>query len=358
MSAPRQSSPLSADVEIPCSIVAALRDTSDIKAQGAASDKVLRMDTIQEEWPEAEHDIHCLPCLHVAGGATQIDDGTSPVDQSAAVPEYVLKIREAIKLQGQRLQKTPCESEQQEKHESAGEKLNSHIKISSKRKRASLLSSATERGRNVVSEVKSRSKRLSTVFIMQTKHDSASAEVTSEQQKRRPLPLVVEEVERPSVLTSQPRRMSAIFSPMRSKLPEQDKEKPKIKSKPRTPIYRGAGENNSTTQNAESIKKPYADNVEYTDSNSDDDGEDVGLLSLRRSGSSQSQSFDASHFYTPMVPAGSRRGREYRIGKTRFSHVIDSARKLASRSARGVRHNVGDTLKARGRGRGWSKLKI
>ncbi|OQV05788.1 hypothetical protein CLAIMM_10461 [Cladophialophora immunda] len=361
MSAPRQSSPLSAGLEASCPILQSLRDTSDIKTQGAASDRVSRMDTIQEEESTEPEDDFCLPCLHAPLAAVEAtsEDSTGRIDQVEAIPEYVLKIREAIRLQGQRLQETQLESEQPERRESENEKLDFHIKVGGNRRRTSLLSGARERGRNVVSDIKSRTRRLSTVLPGGTKRDAPVVEVASEEQKRRSSLPGVERTERVSALTSQRRRISAIFSPMLTKLPEQVREKPKIKSKNGTPKYSSVGGECTRTKHATMVEEVHAGDGDGddTDDGSDNDSEVVGLLSLKPSVSSRPESFDASHFYTPMVPSGSGGDYEYRLHRSRFKHTFDFSKKLASKSVREVRYNVGNVLNARRRGGGWSKLK-
>ncbi|OAP63121.1 hypothetical protein AYL99_02348 [Fonsecaea erecta] len=338
MSAPRHSSPLSADLQLPCPILQSLRDTSDIKTQGAASDKVSRMDTIQEESTEPKD-------------GTQ-DDNTSQTG-SEAIPDYVLKIREAIKLQGQRHEETQLESEQAEKHAHESEKLDFHNKAIVKGRRTSLLPGAKERARDVVSEIiKSRSKRRSTVLPVPTKGDSAANKVTSEDQKKRASPvLVLGRTECASTVSSRRSRISAIFSPKGSKLPGQEKGKPKIKSKNAIPTYNlGDG---CTGAEAASATTPSVEEVDETDN----DSEVVGLLSLRQSRSSESDGFDASHFYTAMIPSGSGRDYEYRLDRSRFRHAADFSQELASKSVGKVRSNVGKVVHARRRGAGWSKLK-
>ncbi|EXJ75445.1 uncharacterized protein A1O5_02141 [Cladophialophora psammophila CBS 110553] len=353
MSAPRQSSPLSADLEIPCPILQSLSDKSDVKAQGAASDKVSRMDSIQEESPEPEDD-PCQPCLHTplaAGGKIQ-DDHTIQSGSSEAISEYVLKIREAIKLQGQ------TQNEQPEEHGRESEKLDFHIKVGGKRTPMSLLKRATERGRTVVANINSRVHRVSSVISERTAGNSAHAEVTPKGQKHTSLLQGLEEKKGVCILKSH-QRISVVFSRMRTKSPEQGQEKPKIKSKNgKSACSVGAGESPGT-QHVASFEKSYAgdeDDDDDDDDNSDDGSEAVGLLSDRGSASFRSDSFDARHFYTPMVPSGLRRDYEYRLHRSRFRRSITFSRELAVKSVQKVIYYVDNALSARRKMSGWSRL--
>ncbi|KIW97753.1 uncharacterized protein Z519_01337 [Cladophialophora bantiana CBS 173.52] len=315
------------------------------------------MDSIQEESTEPDED-PWQPCLYTPLAAVEKiqDNCTIQRGQSEAISEYILKIREAVKLQGQRLEEERMQNQQPEECGRESEKMDFHIKVSSKRMPMSLLKRARERGRNMVSDINSRSNRESSVIPERTAGNSAHAEVTPKGQKHTALPRVSEAKKDVSILKSQQRRISVVFSRMRTKSPEQGQEKPKIKSKNCKSTYSVAAGESPGMKHAASFEKSYADDDDGDDDKSDDGSEAVGLLSDRGSASFRSDSFDANHFYTPMVPSGLRRDYEYRLHRSRFRRSITFSREVAVKSVRKARNNVGNALSARAKMSGWSRL--
>src|SRR5690242_9802908 len=100
MSAPRQSSPLADGLEMPCPILQSLSDTSDCDAQLDAATPVSKMDPIQKESLEPE-DEPCQPCSGPGSPEKPLKSQNPPFEHSEAVSDYMLKIREAIRKQGE-----------------------------------------------------------------------------------------------------------------------------------------------------------------------------------------------------------------------------------------------------------------
>jgi hypothetical protein len=353
MSAPRQSSPLAADLEVPCPILQSLTDTSVTNTQSAASDKMSKLTPIQEESQEPE-DETCQPCSQAL--LPEIEEQAHYPDsgQSETISKYVLVMREAIKKQGERLRQEETQKAEQEDSpaESARERLDFHIKVVQRKRPTPLLLTAKVHGKDIFSGLKSKARRVTFILPKKATEQDPKAEVQSQTSKRFSLSFLANKAKAPvASARSTGKALSALFPPVRSKLRKQSEKRPKIKSKNGGP-------------SSPSLAEPCGDKREriaspgeaYVDEEEVDENEEVALLSLRSSLSASTDSFEAAHFYTPMIPSRSRRGYEYRLEESRFRKSINFSREAASRGGSRLKVHARNVLGTRRRSSGWSRL--
>ncbi|KIW65906.1 hypothetical protein PV04_08121 [Phialophora macrospora] len=354
MSAPKQSSPLAAGLEVPCPILQSLTDTSVTRAQSATSARVSKMTPIQEE-PQEPDDDPCQQCSQALPPDIEEQSLYPDSGESEMILRYVLVMRDAIKTQGERLQQEEAQKAGQEdspaESEGESEKLDFHINVQKKRP-ATLLPTAKAHGKDMFSGLKSRARRVTLILPKKKAEQGPKADVRSQISKRFSLSFLANKtkVQAASVASTE-KSLSVLFPPVRSKLRKRNKEGLKIKSKysaPSTP----------------SLAKEHADNKERVafpteadvDEEEVDETEEVALLLLRSPMASSIDSFQAPHFYTPMVSYRSRHGNEYRLEASRFRKSIDLAREAASGVGSRLKFHARNVPRTRPRGNGWSRL--
>ncbi|OCT46980.1 hypothetical protein CLCR_02519 [Cladophialophora carrionii] len=353
MSAPRESSPLAAGLEVPCPILQSLPNTSVTNTQSAATTKVSKMTPIQEE-PHEPDDEPCQPCSQ-AQPVDIVEQSHYPASgQSEAISKYVFIMREAIKKQGERLHKEETREAEQEgtPAETEGEKLDFHIKVSRKKKPASLLLTAKVHGKDILCGLKSKVRRVTFIFPKKSEEKGPRSELKPQTSKRLSLSFLASEAKAriASILPTR-KPISVMFPPVRSKLRKQSERRPKHESSDGALSASSLAE--KCTNKEERLATP---DQAYADEQDIDEHEEVALLSLRSSTSSSTNSFEASHFYTPMIPSRSRCDYEYRLEESRFRKTIGFARDALSRGMSGPQLHTKNVPWTRRRNGGWSRL--
>ncbi|KAJ9610227.1 hypothetical protein H2200_005004 [Cladophialophora chaetospira] len=311
------------------------------------STKLSRMDSIIEESWEPEDD-SCQPCLEQPDSAIEEEQA----EPTPAIAEYVAKMREGIKKQGERLRQEVEKDERAEDDSSTKEteKIDFHIKVAGKSRPAPLLLEAKVHGKDLLAGLKSKARHVTFTHAEEPADTATRSKLHSPPPKRWSLwALAHKGKKRVFSVKSRGKRISILFPLTRSKQTQQSESRPKIKSNNSAPLTPSTVEDTvKTPQSADSTGTPVEANA--------DDGEEVALLSVRSPAPSSIQSFNASHFYTPMVPSRTRRDYEDRLDKSRFRKSVDLSKEALSRSAGSVKYHAGNVLSVHRRRGGWSKL--
>ncbi|KAK5464623.1 hypothetical protein LTS15_001185 [Exophiala xenobiotica] len=292
-----------------------------VRSRAASPAKLTRMQSIPEEPVEEsavpvelepEDDPHC-------GGTCALRPEVAPgqQQQSEQVLEYVAKIREAIRLQGERLQEKPIETRKQKEDEDKAEVgLDSKDNTESKRERVPFVVSA--RSKSTLSGLKAKGvrQRESIFLAASTKRKDALAglktaggRISTLLSFRRSSPLLG----RPSSQT--------VLRPVSLKILSQSVQ---------------AGEHVQPEENDSELETESLTDVE--------DGEEMALLP-KGSGSCSGSTSSLS-----------RSEREYKyqaLQKPRFLRGVDTVRGRVNQAKSAAR----DLLSVRRRPGGWSKLK-
>ena len=329
MSAPRQSSPLAAGLEIPCPILESLSDTSEVISQPAAPVKIA---VFREEFPEPE-DNPCQPCSETSRTDIKEDSVHPCSDGSEVISAYVAKMREGIKKQGERLRQEEVRENSVEGSISnkENEQVDFHIKVVPKKKPAPLLLNAKMKRDELLSSIKSTAHKVSFLLPKKTRSPKASEGIAS--------------------IRSQSKRILVVFPESPSTPHKLDGQRPKIKSRyarPATPAPVNRYVDKKQSKAAMSDRESEDEEIE--------EGEDIALLSANSSASSPRHSSEASHFYTPTMPSQSQHQHEYRQKKAQFRKSVDLSRKAVSRSLSSLSSRLRSIVSLQRKRGGWSRL--
>ncbi|KAK5229309.1 hypothetical protein LTR47_007911 [Exophiala xenobiotica] len=292
-----------------------------VRSRAASPAKLTRMQSIPEEPVEEsaepvelepEDDPHC-------GGSCALGSEVAPgqQQQSERVLEYVTKIREAIRLQGERLQEGPIETREQEEDENEAEVgLDSKDNTESKRESVPFVASA--RSKSALSGLKAKGARQrESIFLAASteREDALAGLKTAGGRISRILSF-----RRSGGLLGQPSSQTVV-RPVSLEISSQSVR---------------AGEQFQPEENDSELETESLTDVE--------DGEQMALLP-KGSGSCSGSTSSLS-----------RSEREYKyqaLQKSRFLRGVDTARGRVNQAKPAAR----DLLSVRRRPGGWSKLK-